>query len=140
MNFSIAVVGTTEREMKTTKRSRLGQWLENRCKQEHLSVREAAAKCGLSHTTLHDIIKRGIHPYPRTLEKLAKGFARGESERLVLEDKFLILTGYMMPRRGEKLNEPLAQFVDKVRGFNEEQIKVMMDFADYLQGIGRRYR
>lgn len=118
------------------KQNRLGQWLKKRCEQERLSLREAAAKAGLSHATLYDIVK-GVHPCPETLKKLAQGFARGASERLVLEDELFALAGYRTLRGGEEISESLAQLKDKVRGFNERQIKMMLKFADFLQGIGR---
>jgi len=34
----------------------LGSWLAERCKQESLSLRQAAAKTGISHATVADII------------------------------------------------------------------------------------
>lgn len=59
----------------------LGQWLKERCQKEHLSLRQAAAKTGLSQSTLAGIIK-GSAPSPQTVRKLARGFSGGGNERL----------------------------------------------------------
>lgn len=110
----------------------LGQWLKERCRQEHLSLREAAAKTGLSHTTIGDIIK-GNHPLPETITKLAQAFSDGTNQRLALEDRLQVLAGYRTPRpEGEELNEPLSQLMDKVKQFSEPQVKMMTKFADFL--------
>ncbi len=115
----------------------LGQWLEERCGREHLTLREAAAKTGLSHATIGDIIK-GNHPLPETIRKLAQGFSGdGTAERLALEDCLQVLAGYRTPRpEGEELNEPLSQLMDKVKQFSEPQVKMMCHFADFLAEIG----
>lgn len=73
-------------------RGNLGQWLKERCRQEHLSLREAAANTGLSHSTLRDIMN-GSRPLPETIKKLANAFADGTNERLALEDHLLVLAG-----------------------------------------------
>lgn len=114
----------------------LGQWLENRCQRERLSLRQAAARTGLSHTTIADII-RGDHPSPETIRKLAKGFSgNGTNERLALEDKLLALVGYRTPRpEGEEPSEALAQLLDKVRGLSQPQLEMMVSFADFLMEI-----
>jgi len=54
------------------KEKNLSQWLKDRCEQEHLSLREAGAKTGLSHSTIDDVIKGG-HPSAETIRKLAQG-------------------------------------------------------------------
>ena len=114
----------------------LGQWLKDRCHREHLSLRQAAARTGLSHATIGDIIKDS-HPLPETIVKLAQAFGGdGNNERLALEDKLLVLAGYRTERPREKLSEPLAQLMDKVRGLSEPQIKMMINFADFLVEIG----
>jgi len=53
----------------------LGQWLEGKCKTEHLSLRQAAAKTGLSHSTIAHIIK-GNRPLRETIERPAQGLWR----------------------------------------------------------------
>ncbi len=116
-------------------RSTLSQWLEDRCHREHLSLREAAARTGLSHATIADIIK-GSRPLPETILKLARCFGGdGNNERLALEDKLLVLAGYRTERSGEKLSEQLAQLMDKVKRLSELQIKMMGRFADFLVEI-----
>ena len=52
---------------------RLGKWVEETCKQERLSLRQAASKTGLSHATIDDIIKGG-GASAETIRKLAQGF------------------------------------------------------------------
>ena len=113
----------------------LSQWLEERCKHEHLSLRQAAARTGLSHATIGDIIKGG-HPSPETIKKLAQAFSAGTNERQALEDHLLVLAGYRTPRpEGEELTESVAQLIDKVRQFNESQVKVIGHFADFVSEI-----
>ena len=115
-----------------------GRWLKERCEEGHLSLRQAAAKVGLSHSTIRDIMK-GKHPLPETIRKLAQGFGGDGQQRLALEDKLLILAGYRTPRSEEELSEPLARLMDKIRQFNESQIKIMEHFADFVSEIdGRR--
>jgi len=72
--------------------SRLGNWLEEKCQSEHLSSREAAARTGLSHATIRDIIK-GNDPLPETIRKLARAFS-ADGISSALEDYLLILAGY----------------------------------------------
>ena len=113
----------------------VGQWLRERCKNEHLTARQAAARTGLSHATISDIIK-GSRPLPETIRKLAQGFSGNGHQRLALEDYLLSLAGYRTPLQGEKLSEPLAQLMGKVRGFSEPQIKMMGHLADFLAEMG----
>ncbi len=111
--------------------SKLGQWLEERCQREHLSLRQAATKTGLSHATIRDIMN-GSQPLPETVRKLAQAFGNGTHQRLALEDGLLVLAGYRTPRPEEKLSEPLAQLIDAVTQFDESQLKMMRQFADFL--------
>jgi len=101
-----------------------------------LSLRQAAAKTGLSHVTVDAVIK-GDHPSVGTIRKLVQGFGDGTNEKSVLEDRFLVLAGYRTHRPQEKLNVPLAQLMDQVRQFSESQIKMMVHFADFLAEIER---
>ena len=74
---------------------KLSQWLEARCRTEHLSLRQAAARTGLSHSTIADI-RKGGRPVPETIRKLAQGFGGdGTAERLALEARLLVLAGYI---------------------------------------------
>ena len=114
----------------------VGQWLEERLRREHLSLRQAAAKTGLSHATIADIMARG-HPSPETIRKLAQGFGGDGKLRLVLEDHLLTLAGYRTPRpEGEEISEALAQLLDKVSKFNDSQLSIMTQFGDFLIEIG----
>ena len=61
----------------------------------------------------------------------------GKSDTAPLEDKLLILA-YRTPRPEEELSEPLAQLMDKIRQFNESQIKIMGHFADFVSEIDGR--
>ena len=52
----------------------LEKWLEEGCKKERLSLRQAATRTGLSHATIGDIIK-GSRASPETISKLAEAFS-----------------------------------------------------------------
>ena len=109
----------------------LGQWLSERCQREHLSLRQAAAKAGLTHTTIADVIK-GKHPHPETIRKLAIAFGGDGCRRLALEDHLLTLAGYRSERPEGELSEPMAQLMEKVSNFNEPQLEMMTRFAGFL--------
>lgn len=106
-------------------------WLEERCREEGLSDREAAARTGLSHSTIA-FMKRGTKPTPESIRKLAAAFSNnGVHQRQVLEDYLLTLCGYRSQRDGE-LSEPLARLVDKLQNRDEIQIRLIEEFADYV--------
>ena len=109
----------------------LGQWLQERCKREHLSLRKAAAKTGLSHATIRDIIN-GSGATPETIRKLVAAFGGGENQRFALEGKLLVLAGYRSERPEGELTEPMAELMDKVKKFGEAEIRIMVCFTDYL--------
>lgn len=117
-------------------RIKLSGWLEERCHREHLSLRQAATRTGLSHTTIGDLIK-GVRPLPETIKKLATGFGgNGTNQQIALEDRLLVLAGYRTERPGKaELTESAARLKDKVKGFSEAQITMMLHFADFLIGI-----
>lgn len=120
----------------TKKPPSLGEWLADVCRKEHLSLRQAAARTGLSHSTIYQILNGG-GASPDTIRKLAKAFADGTKERLALEDHLLVLAGCRTQRsEGEELSEPLAQLMDKAKQLNNPQLKIMTRFADFLTGIG----
>lgn len=115
----------------------LGQWLQDRCEKEHLSLRKAGEKAGLSHSTVHGIIKSG-HASAETVTRLAHAFGQGRNKRIALEDELLILAGYRSKRPdGENLSEELAQLIDKVQKFDEPRLKIMARFADFLIETGK---
>lgn len=114
----------------------IGQWLSDICQRDGLSLREAAAKTGLSHATIRDTIK-GVRPNPETVIKLAQAFGNGPLERLALEDELLVLAGHRTPRPEGELNEALAALIDKVREFNQPRLKIMSKFADFLMEIAQ---
>ena len=114
---------------------RLGHWLEGRCHQEQLSLRQAAARTGLSHATIRDI-RNGVSPSPESIRKLSQAFGGDGNERLALEDHLLTLAGYRTPRpEGEEPTELLAQLIDKAKQLNEPQVKIVGRFADFLLEI-----
>jgi len=117
----------------------LAVWLEDRCKKDGLSLRQAAQKTGLSHATIADIIKGG-HPSPETIRKLTQAFSEsGDHHRRALEDKLLILAGYRSERPEEKeLAEPMARLLDRLVELNEPQLKVMARFADFLAEMEKK--
>lgn len=112
----------------------IGQWLKQRCQGEHLTLREAAAKTGLSHGTIADVIK-GNRPAPETLMRLAQAFGGGPNESLALEDNLLELAGYRTPRPRGEVTQPMARLIDKADQLNEPQLKIMTRFADFLMEI-----
>jgi len=114
----------------------LSQWLKDRCQKEGLSTRQAAARTGLSHATISDIINGASLPSPETIKRLAKAFGEDGNERMALEDSLLILAGYRTQRPdGEDLSQPLARLMDKVANFSEPQLKLMARFAEYLADL-----
>ena len=118
------------------KQSGLGRWLKERCQQERLSLRQAAARTGLSHGTIEGIIK-GASPFPQTIRKLVEAFARSENERLALEDHLLMLAGYRTQCVSVKeLSQPVARLLDLVARFNDRKLKLMVDFAELLTEVG----
>lgn len=109
----------------------LAKWLEGRCREEGLTLRGAAAKTGLSHATISDIIKGG-HPSAESIRKLALAFGGNGHQRLALEDTLLSLTGLRSaPPRGN-LNESIAGLIDKLNQFNGPQLRIMERFADFV--------
>jgi len=110
--------------------SGIGQWLEEACQREGLSLRQAGAKASLSHGTIEGII-RGASPSPDTIKKLARAFAGDGQQALALEDSLLILAGYRTERSGD-MSQPLGQLIDMVANFDEAKLKLMADFAEYL--------
>ena len=109
----------------------LGQWLQERCQREHLSLRQAAAKTGLSHVTIADI-RKGVHPDPETIRKLAIAFGGDGQQRLALEDQLLALAGYRSERPEEEMGVEYGRLLDKIKQFSKSQIKIMGRFADFL--------
>ena len=114
----------------------IGEWLEGRCQKERLSLRQAAEKIGISHTTIGLIIK-GAHAAPDTISKLAAAFSdAGDHHRRALEDELLILGGYRTPSpASQQPSEPLARLMDLVAGFSESQLKLMLRFAEFLSEV-----
>ncbi len=112
--------------------SGFGQWLKEMCQKQGFSLRQVAAKTGLSHGTIEGLIK-GASPAPETIKRLAHSFAGDGNERLALEDSLLILAGYRTQRpEGQDLSQPLARLLDRVAHFDEVKLKLMADFAEYL--------
>jgi len=87
----------------------LGKWLEERCKKERLSLRQAATRTGLSHAIIGDIIK-GSRVSLETISKLAEAFSEsGDHQKPALEDELLVLAGYRTGRpEGQELSQSLA--------------------------------
>ncbi|GAJ04878.1 unnamed protein product, partial [marine sediment metagenome] len=113
------------------KHNSLGQWLEERLQREHLSGRQAAARIGLSHATIADI-RKGGRPSPETIRKLAQGFGGDDKQGLAVEDRLLVLAGYRTERPEGELSESMAELMDRIRKFDEPQLKIMTRFADFL--------
>lgn len=113
------------------KQSKLSEWLEEKLKCGHLSLRQAGVRTGLSHATIGDI-RKGVRPNPETIRKLAQGFGGGGA----LEDHLFTLAGYRTPRpEGENTSEAWAHLTDKISRLSEPQLKIMVRFADFLRKI-----
>jgi len=112
----------------------LGVWLEGRCNHEKLSLRQAAEKTGLSHATIKAVIDTG-RASPETIKKLALSFSENHHEKLALEDSLLILGGCRTQRPEEAISEPLARLLDKMSEFNEAQLRMVGQFADFISGM-----
>lgn len=116
----------------------LGRWLEQKSREEGLtSLRQVAARTGVSHTTVRDILN-STRPSAETIRKLAKAFGgNGDKEKLALEDHLLVLAGYRTPRpEGEDLGQPLARLIDRLSQFSEPQLNLMEHFADFISKTG----
>ena len=122
--------------MRDRAQGRLAIWLAEKCGQQHLSLRGASVKTGISHATISEIIK-GNRPAPETIHKLADAFGGdGINEKLALEDHLLVLAGYRRPRSDEnELSQPLAQVMDIASDFSESQLKVLNAFVNYLAEV-----
>jgi transcriptional regulator with XRE-family HTH domain len=113
----------------------LASWLEDRCRKEHLSLREAAARADVSHTTIAEILN-GARPSAETISKLAKAFAGdGRHQREALEDLLLTLSGYRSNRTEGELREPLARLMDKLSQLSDAQLEIMEHFADFVTKV-----
>ena len=112
----------------------LGLWLQEVCDKDKLSLRAAGEKTGLSHSTIRDIVK-GNTPSIDTIRKLAAAFSSGSHHGQVLEDKLLILAGHIIARQAAITSEPLARLMDTIDGFSEQQLKVLIHFAEYLKNL-----
>jgi transcriptional regulator with XRE-family HTH domain len=113
--------------------TRFGEWLQEACRREGLSLRQAGAKAGLSHGTIEGII-RGGSPSADTIKKLARAFGGDGHQILALEDSLLILAGYRTERAGD-MSPPLGRLIDLVADFDEAKLNLIADFADYLTRV-----
>ncbi len=112
----------------------IGLWLGDRLRQEHLSLRQAGDKTGLSHATIADI-RNGVRPEPETVKKLAIAFGGDGQQRLALEDQLLVLAGYRSERPEEEMGVEYGRLLDKIKQFSKSQIKIMGRFADFLREL-----
>ena len=113
-------------------RGGLAQWLDEKCREEHLSLREAGKRAGVSHSTIRALMQGG-RASAITVTKLAEAFSgSGDYQRLTLEDELLVMAGYRTPRPGGEINQPLAQLMDEVSEFSRSQLKLMLCFAEFL--------
>jgi transcriptional regulator with XRE-family HTH domain len=114
----------------------IAMWLSNRCKDEKLSYRKVAARTGLSHGTIAEIIG-GARPSAATVVKLAAAFSPdGQHQRTALEDLLLRLCGYRSGEKEVELSEPLGRLMDKVSHFSEAQLHIVEQFAEFVAKVG----
>ena len=116
----------------TRPKSDFAKWLGERCREERLSYRQAAARAGLSHATIA-VARKGARPAADTIKKLAAAFSNnGSNQRVALEDYLLTLCGYRSQPPEIKLSEPLARLVDKLTHYSEAQLQLVDQFASYI--------
>ena len=115
----------------------LSRWLLEKCKHEHLSLRQTAAKTGLSHATIADSIK-GVRPLPETIRKLAQGFGGdGTAEKLALRDHLLVLAGY---REEETLPADYIRLVPLLSPEHQRLLEVLVRELANLEGIKEKVK
>ncbi len=131
MSFWGAIMATRITKGVFMPASELAQWLKVKCEEEHLSLRQAAAKVKLSHATIADVLN-GAKPSAETVKKLAEAFGGNGHERLALEDRLLTYSGYRSERPGGEIREPVARLLDRLSQFSDSQLKVMERFADFV--------
>lgn len=108
----------------------LGEWLKAKCDEEHLSLRQAASRTKLSHTTISDVLC-GKQASAETVKKLADAFGGNGHEKVALEDRLLAYSGFRSMRPDETA-EPVARLLDRLSQFSEAQLKVMERFAEFV--------
>jgi len=108
----------------------LGTWLENRCRQEHLSLRKVAARTGLSHATIEAIIKGG-RPSLVTIKMLARGFA-GNGENSAALEKHLI---ELVTDMGEKTGESYLNLIPLLSGEHQRIVKSLVKELAQIEGL-----
>lgn len=110
----------------------LGQWLDERMKYEHLSLRQAAAKTGLSHTTIQDILKGEVRASPETIKSLARGF--GGDSSTALELHLLVLAGYL--KEGSEENQlPYLKAIPLLSPEHQHIVELVVGGLAKLEGI-----
>lgn len=114
----------------------LGTWLKERCKEEHLSVRQAAAKVGISHATISDII-HGSRPSAITIRKLAEGFGNNDEHRAELNDLLLGLSGFRSNKSKEETSEPRARVIDQLGHLDFEQLEIVEQLTSFITKAGQ---
>jgi len=105
----------------------LSRWLQEKRRQDGLSLREIARMTDLSHGTVAGIL-RGVRSRPETLEKLARGFGGGST----LQDQFLEMAGYRKQRRGRP-SVALAELIDKATALDDHQVRMLVSFAEIMR-------
>lgn len=117
--------------------STLGEWLQAKCEEEGLSLRQMATKVGVSHQTIAGLInsKKAL---PQTIKKLAKAFGGDHHQRIALEDKLLSLAGYRTERLEEAFSEPLGRLLDKLNDLDVAQLEIVEQFADFILKMENR--
>ena len=71
--------------------SEIADYIMNLCRQQHLSMREASIKAGLSTETVGVIVRRGNPPRPDTLRAIARALG-GDY------DHMMRISGHLPPR------------------------------------------
>ncbi|MBA7593743.1 hypothetical protein ES703_00675 [subsurface metagenome] len=117
--------------------STLGEWIQLKCAEDGLSLRQVATKVGVSHQTIAGLTN-GKKALPQTIKKLAKAFGGDDHQRIALEDKLLCLAGYRTERPDEALSEPLARLLDKLNGLDADQLGMVEQFTVFIMTMETR--
>ena len=117
--------------------SAIGQWLEEKCKAEHLSFRQVATKVGVSHQTIAGLIN-GTSPSIETIKKLARSFSGNGTLRLALEDHLFALAGYRERPEEEISEQGYLGIMPLLSPQHQHIIEVLVRELAKIEGIEMR--
>lgn len=114
----------------------LGRYLKKRLKELKMSEREVAAKCGISHSYLNQLIKglnpstkKTISPTLSTLEKLSTGF--GVSAEYLQQVTYGKVTNSIKSAKKNPIETNLCQI-----DYSPNLLKQIAEFQDFMVEVG----